>query len=104
MAPRRTARSVHLLSRLVGLVAAEGFAAFTLDDLAARLRGSKTTLYALASSKPELVGTAVREFFRVATIAVEAGVEAEEDPARRVVAYLRGVGVALTPLSRAFMD
>ena len=31
-------------------MAAEGFAAFTLDDLAERLRCSKTTLYQLADS------------------------------------------------------
>ncbi|HEY9564495.1 MAG TPA: TetR/AcrR family transcriptional regulator, partial [Nocardioides sp.] len=50
------------------------------------------------------VVAATREFFRAATAAVEDGIAVESDPAQRVVAYLRGVGVALTPLSRAFMD
>src|SRR3546814_13441866 len=98
---RRTARQADLLARLVELLAAEGFAEFTLDDLAARLRCSKTTLYALAPSKPELVVAATREFFRAATAALEDGIAVESEPAHRVVAYLRGVGVALTPLSRA---
>lgn len=101
---RRTARQADLLARLVELLAAEGFAAFTLDDLAARLRCSKTTLYALAPSKPELVVEAVKEFFRAATAAVEESVAAESDPGRRVVAYLTAVGEQLAPLSRTFMD
>lgn len=104
MATRRTARQADLLARLVALVTDGGFAGFTLDDLAARLSCSKTTLYALAPSKPELVVVAVKEFFRVATEAVESSVAAEDDPARRVVAYLRAVGEALSPLSRRFMD
>ncbi|QIX25597.1 TetR/AcrR family transcriptional regulator [Nocardioides sp. JQ2195] len=104
MAKRRTARQVDLLARLAALISAEGFAAFTLDDLAARLSCSKTTLYALAPSKPDLVVTAVKEFFRVATDAVEARVAGEEDPALRVVVYLRAVGAELVPLSRRFME
>ncbi|KRF21288.1 TetR family transcriptional regulator [Nocardioides sp. Soil797] len=103
-APQRTARQADLLTRLVALVTGQGFATFTLDELAARLSCSKTTLYALAPSKPELVVTAVKEFFRVATVEVESAVVGEDDAARRVVAYLRAVGVALTPLSRRFMD
>src|SRR3546814_13083213 len=101
---RRTARQADLLARLVELLAAEGFAKFTLDDLAARLRCSKTTLYALAPSKPELVVAATREFFRAATAAVEDGIAVASATAQGVVVYVRGVGVALTPLSRAFMD
>lgn len=103
-ARRRTARQVDLLARLVDLLATEGFADFTLDDLASRLRCSKTTLYALAPSKPELVVEAVKEFFRAATEGVEASVAAEGDPGRRVVAYLIGVGQQLAPLARVFMD
>src|SRR5213076_1897274 len=54
--PRRrpTARQRALLADLEALFLAEGFAAFTLDDLAGRLRCSKSTLYALAPSKEQL--------------------------------------------------
>ena len=69
---RRTARQVDLLERLVALMVAEGFAQFTLDDLAERLHCSKTTLYALASSKQELVVEVVKHYFRAAVEAVEA--------------------------------
>lgn len=99
----RTARQLDLLNRLVALLAAEGFAGFTLDDLAERLRCSKTTLYALASSKQELVVEVVKQYFRAAVPEVEARVAAETDPAARVVAYLDAVADYLRPLSREFM-
>jgi AcrR family transcriptional regulator len=101
---RRTARQSDLLQRLVALLAAEGFADFTLDELAERLSCSKTTLYALASSKHELVVEAVKEYFRGAARTVEASVAAAPDPAARVTAYLEAVATQLRPLSRQFMD
>lgn len=101
---RRTARQVDLLDRLVDLMAAEGFAAFTLDDLAERLRCSKTTLYALASSKQELVVEVVKQYFRAAVDSVEAEVAGVTDPSARVVVYLEAVGRYLQPLSRTFME
>ncbi|MEU4418940.1 TetR/AcrR family transcriptional regulator [Nocardia salmonicida] len=106
MAPsrRRTTRQVDLLDRLVALLAEEGFADFTLDDLARRLSCSKTTLYALADSKQELVVEVVKQYFRVAEASVEAAVAAVEGPTARVAAYLTAVAEALRPLSRDFMD
>ncbi|HEY0775855.1 MAG TPA: helix-turn-helix domain-containing protein, partial [Nocardioidaceae bacterium] len=71
----RTARQVDLLDRLVALMAAEGFSQFTLDDLAERLRCSKTTLYALAPTKQELVVEVVKQYFRAAVPTVEARVD-----------------------------
>ena len=82
----------------------EGFADFTLDDLAERLSCSKTTLYTLASSKQELVVEVVKEYFRGAVRAVESSVEAATDPGARVSAYLEAVAAQLRPLSRQFMD
>jgi len=101
---RRTARQVDLLDRLVDLMAAEGFSQFTLDDLAERLRCSKTTLYALAPTKQELVVEVVKQYFRSAVPAVEERVAAVPDPAERVKAYLDAVAEYLQPLSRRFMD
>lgn len=101
---RRTARQLDLLDRLVALMAAEGFARFTLDDLALRLRCSKTTLYALAPTKQQLVVEVVKQYFRAAVPAVEARVEAVADPAGRVEAYLHAVADYLQPLSRTFME
>lgn len=101
---RRTARQVDLLDRLVDLMAAEGFSRLTLDDLAERLRCSKTTLYALAPTKQELVVEVVKQYFRAAVPAVEARVASATDPAERVVAYLDAVGEYLRPLSKRFLD
>ena len=64
---RLTTRQAQLLDQLEELFLAEGFAGFTLEDLAVRLHCSKTTLYALAGSKEQLAVRVVRHFFRRAT-------------------------------------
>src|ERR1700712_745269 len=86
-----TRRQAELLDQLEQLFLAEGFAGFTLEDLAVRLHCSKSTLYALADSKEQLALRLVRHFFRKATDAVEAHAVQEEDPGLRVVAYLTAV-------------
>jgi AcrR family transcriptional regulator len=99
---RGVARRTELFDELVALLLAEGFAHLTLDDLAARLRCSKRTLYALAGSKEQLVRAAVVHFFRGATERVEAAVVGV--PAEQVGAYLRAVARELSPASAAFFD
>lgn len=101
---RGAARRSELFEDLVALLIGEGFAQFTLDDLAARLRCSKRTLYGLAGSKEQLVRTVVVHFFRAATARVEAVLEAEPDPAGRLAAYLRAVAAELAPVSPSFFD
>jgi AcrR family transcriptional regulator len=97
-----TRRQAELLDQLEHLFLAEGFARFTLEDLAVRLHCSKSTLYALAGSKEQLAARVIRHFFRKATDAVEAGTATEEDPALRVTAYLTAVARALAPAGPAF--
>src|ERR671933_2309015 len=97
-----TARQAELLDQLEQLFLAEGFARFTLDDLAVRLRCSKSTLYALAESKEQLAHRVIKHFFRKATTAVEAQTVTERDPALRVTAYLTAVARALAPAGPAF--
>ncbi|MFF0018543.1 TetR/AcrR family transcriptional regulator [Streptomyces sp. NPDC005374] len=103
-AGRGAARRSELFEALVALLTEEGFVHFTLDDLAARLRCSKRTLYGLAGSKEQLVRTAVVHFFRGATERVEAALAAEGDPAARLAAYLHAVAAELSPLSPRFFD
>lgn len=98
-----TARHARLLADLVGLFLAEGFAAFTLDDLAARMRCSKSTLYALAPSKEQLAVKVVGHFFRQATEGIEDGVAGQDDPRAQITAYLDGAADALAPASAAFI-
>jgi AcrR family transcriptional regulator len=97
-----TRRQAELLDQLEALFLAEGFSRFTLDDLALRLRCSKSTLYALAGSKEQLAHRVVKHFFRKATAAVEADTGTEGDPALRVTAYLNAVARALSPAGPAF--
>src|SRR5919112_3433753 len=97
-----TRRQAELLDQLEETFLAEGFSRFTLDDLALRLHCSKSTLYALAGSKEQLAHRVVKHFFRKATAAVEADTVTEDDPGRRVTAYLIAVARALAPAGPAF--
>ena len=98
-----TRRRTELFDALVALLLTEGFAHLTLDDIAARLRCSKSTLYTLAASKEQLVQAATVHFFRSATEFVEARVAATTGARDRIAAYLSAVGEALDPASEQFM-
>ncbi len=99
---RLTRRQAELLDQLEALFLTEGFARFTLEELALRLRCSKSTLYALAGSKEQLALRVIRHFFRKATDAVEAQTVTETDPVLRVTAYLSAVARALAPAGPVF--
>lgn len=101
--PTNTSRHEALLDDLVDLFLAEGVAQLTLADIAARLRCSKSTLYALGPSKEQLVATAVRRFFKTAAEDVELRVAAHRHASDRLAAYLGAVADALRPASDAFM-
>lgn len=98
-----TRRRTELFDALVALFLAEGFAHLTLDDIAARLHCSKSTLYTLAASKEQLVSAATVHFFRSATDFVETRVAAADGARARIAAYLSAVGAALDPASDQFM-
>jgi AcrR family transcriptional regulator len=101
---RRTRRQSELLDRLLSLFLTQGFSRFTLDDLAADLRCSKTTLYALAPSKEQLAVEVVKHYFKNATAEVENAVSRQTRHDRRIAAYLNAVADALRPASRTFLD
>jgi AcrR family transcriptional regulator len=100
---RTLSRRAELFDGLVALLLAEGFSAFTLDELAARLHCSKRTLYALAGSKEQLVRAAVVHFFRGATQRVEAAVADVSGAAAKVAAYLHAVATELAPATPVFL-
>ncbi|MGN5235828.1 MULTISPECIES: TetR family transcriptional regulator [unclassified Rhodococcus (in: high G+C Gram-positive bacteria)] len=101
---RTTARQAQLFDQLVELFLAEGFAHFTLDDIAARLRCSKSTLYALAENKDRLVYAVTVHFFRGATERVEADIADAAGAETRIRTYLESVGRQLEPASVRFME
>ena len=98
-----TARRTELFDALIHLFLAGGFANLTLDDIAARLKCSKSTLYTLADSKEQLVRAATVHFFRRATEMVEARVAKVVGPRDRITTYLSAVGEALSVASDRFM-
>jgi AcrR family transcriptional regulator len=98
-----TARRAALLAGLEELFLAEGFARFTLDDLAARLRCSKSTLYSLAASKEQLAVRVVAHYFKGATERVEARVADVADVRERIGGYLSGAAVELRRASARFI-
>ena len=100
---RPTARQQVLLAELETLFLAEGFAGFTLDDLAARLRCSKSTLYALAPSKEQLAVKVVAHFFRGAAERIEERIDGIDDARKLIGEYLAGVSAHLNRASAAFM-
>ncbi|MFL6159583.1 MAG: TetR/AcrR family transcriptional regulator [Marmoricola sp.] len=95
-------RGEDLLDQLVELYLARGFAAFGVGDLAATLRCSRSTLYQVASSKEQIVLTAVRRYFRRAAARIEERVQAEPDTGRRLQVYLAAVSDELAPASEQF--
>ncbi|WP_072691065.1 TetR/AcrR family transcriptional regulator [Rhodococcus marinonascens] len=98
-----TRRRTELFDALVDLFLSEGFAHLTLDDVASRLRCSKSTLYTLARSKEQLVRAATVHFFRRATEDVETHIAAISGARERITEYLSAVGSALSPASDQFM-
>ncbi|OMC36755.1 TetR family transcriptional regulator [Mycobacterium sp. GA-1841] len=98
-----TKRRVGLFDELVALFLREGFADLTLDEIASRLRCSKSTLYALAASKEQLVHSAVVHFFKRATDAIEERVEPVSGARQRITTYLLAVGDGLEAASDRFM-
>jgi AcrR family transcriptional regulator len=98
-----TARQAELLDRLERLFLAEGFAHLTLDELASRLRCSKSTLYALAPSKEQLAVRVVGHYFKRATARIEENIAGIRDVRQRVGAYLQSAAEALRPASPDFM-
>ncbi|MBB4968698.1 TetR/AcrR family transcriptional regulator [Saccharothrix violaceirubra] len=98
-----TPRQVELLGRLEALVLAEGFAHFTLDNLAARLRCSKSTLYALAASKEQLAVRVVGRYFKGAAERIERKIAGIEDIRVRIGTYLAGAAEELRKASAKFI-
>jgi AcrR family transcriptional regulator len=95
-------RAADLRDALIDIVLAEGFADLQMSDLAARLSCSKSTLYAIAPSKEQLIVSIVRTFFRRATERVEAAVDPAAPANERIHAYLTAVAAELAPASPRF--
>lgn len=98
-----TGRQRALLAELEELFLAEGFLGFTLDDLAAKTRCSKSTLYALAPSKEQLAVRVVTRFFKGAADMLEERIAGLTDAREIIGEYLAGISEYLNRASDAFM-
>ena len=99
---RGSTRRTEILHGLVDIFLAEGFLQFSLEDLATRLQCSKSTLYAVAPSKEQLIAAVVRSFFRGATDRVERTLATEVEPVVRIHVYLEAISNELAPASNRF--
>jgi AcrR family transcriptional regulator len=97
-------KKARLTSRQQQLYQRDGFSGYTLEETAAVLHCSKSTIYSLAPSREQLVRAVVVAFFRGAAESVDAKVEQVSGPLDKIEAYLRAVADELEPASEAFMN
>jgi AcrR family transcriptional regulator len=98
-----TGRQRALLAELEELFLAEGFVVFTLDDLAAKMHCSKSTLYTLAPSKEQLAVRVVAHFFKGAADTLEDRIAGLTDAREIIGEYLVGIADHLGRASASFM-
>ncbi|MBY8862326.1 TetR/AcrR family transcriptional regulator [Nocardia sp. CA2R105] len=104
--PRRrrvdTARREELLAQVTDIFLAEGFTSVTVEDLTRRMRCSKSTLYAIGSTKEQLVVAAAKHFFGTEADRIEQTVADHDEPQIKITTYLEGVAQAMRRNSSAF--
>jgi len=102
--PQRALRKQQeLVERLIDVFLLEGFMELSIDDMARRLRCSKTTIYGVAESKQQVIAVVVRGFFRRATERVEQQIERVDAASTdRIRAYLMAIAAELAPASPEF--
>jgi AcrR family transcriptional regulator len=99
-----TDRQDELFRQILTLYVESGFSRYTLEQIATKLRCSKSTIYALAPSREQLAISVAVYFFRRAAERIDEKVAHESSATRRLEAYLRGVAEELEPLSKSFVD
>lgn len=97
-------RRDEVLQRLERLILAEGFQSLTIDNIAARLQCSKSTLYAVAPSREQLVIAAIKRFLRERAHKIEERVAAVEGARERVATYLTSIRDEMADMSRDCYD
>ena len=104
--PRRgNRRQEDLAERLIAIFLREGFLELSIDDMARRLRCSKTTIYGIAESKQQIIAVVVRGFFRRATERVERQIQSvDASSTERIRAYLMAIAAELAPASPEFFS
>ena len=102
LSERRYVRRDEVLDQLIDLFLTHGFSQWSVADLAAELRCSKTTLYLIADSKEQLVTRTVRAYFQRAALRIDERIAREPDPVEKLVAYVSAVAAELKPAMPVF--
>jgi AcrR family transcriptional regulator len=76
------------MDQIEGMFLSEGFSHLTIDDVVARVRCSKVTLYALAPSREELTLAILGRFFDTVDASMASQIDEAEDPAEKVDAFM----------------
>jgi AcrR family transcriptional regulator len=96
-------RQKELLAELEALFFANGFRTITVDEIAARLKCSKRTLYEIAPSKQELFILVIESWLgRIRHLGWQGALQ-HDDPEQRVMAYLEPGVVESRPAGRQFL-
>jgi AcrR family transcriptional regulator len=96
-------RQKALLAELEAMFFANGFRTITVDELAARLKCSKRTLYEIAPSKHEMFILVIESWLeRIRHLGWQGALQ-HDDPEQRVMAYLEPGVVESRPASRQFL-
>lgn len=96
-------RRDDLITRLIDLFLANGFADASIEDFAHALACSKSTLYSIAGSKEQIIVTTVKHFFRCAASRIETRLNREDvADLERIRTYLTAISQELAPASPAF--
>jgi AcrR family transcriptional regulator len=100
---RRSPRQEQILDALEALVRREGFGALTVGELAARLRCSRSTLYALAPSKEQLFLIVEARFLERIQSAARAAADKHSDPTGRLQGYMEGALEVIRDIETLFL-
>ncbi|MBK8630602.1 MAG: TetR/AcrR family transcriptional regulator [Sphingomonadales bacterium] len=101
--PAGSDRQKELLADLEALFFASGFRTITVDEIAARLKCSKRTLYEIAPSKQELFVLVIESWLDRIRHKGWQGALKHDDPEQRMMAYLEPGVIETRAASRQFL-
>lgn len=98
-----TARQRELFDALYTSFLSQGFHDFTIDGAVAAFHCSKSTIYALGSSRDAIIRRILVTFFKEVTRQVDAQLSGLRSDRSRLETYFSAMTSALEPASAAFM-
>lgn len=98
--PMSPERREEILQSLEDIVLSEGFAALSSDEIARRLQCSKATLYAVASSREQLIIQTFERAFRRRVAAVAERVARATGARDRIAVYISALRDEMSSMSR----